>query len=191
MISKKLFDVLRFWIPIAIASTLVIFLFYWAVQQDLRLSANDPQIQMSQDAASYLKSGGQITLAPGNKVELSKSLAPYIMLFDANKKLVTYSGVLHGKPAKLPTGVLDAAKKNGENTITWQPEVNVRSAIVVSYYKGTTKGYVLVGRSLKEVEKREDMVTKGVVVGWIITLFLTFISIWFINLVVNTPKYKK
>ncbi len=43
--------VLRLWLPIAVALSAVTFLLYAAVQQELRLSANDPQIQLSEDLA--------------------------------------------------------------------------------------------------------------------------------------------
>lgn len=171
------YKALRLWIPLAIIVTLLCGLIYWAVQQNYRLSANDPQIQISEDGANYLKAGGAVNLTSTNKVEISQSLLPFVMIYDQNKKLISYTGVLHGQPTQIPTGVLDNAKKLGENRVTWQPSTDSRNAIVVTYYKGTKEGYVAVGRSLKEVEKREDLLTKGIFAGWAITILLTLFSV--------------
>jgi hypothetical protein len=179
--NKNIFNVLKTFIPLAIVITLFCLLVFWALQQNYRLNANDPQIQMAQDAADYLKDGGPVSFASQSKLEMSKSLSPFLMLYDSNKKLVDYSAVLQGKPAAIPTGALDTAKKLGENKITWQPQRGVRIATVIVYYKGTKEGYALVGRSLKEVEKRIDMLLYGVIATWFITIVLTLISVWYLN----------
>ena len=46
----------------------------------------------------------------------------------------------------------------------------MRIATVVVGYTGTKPGFVLAGRSLREVEKRESQVEMEVEVAWIITL---------------------
>ncbi len=40
-------DILKYWIPLAAAITVVCGVIYVAVQQDIRMAANDPQIQMA------------------------------------------------------------------------------------------------------------------------------------------------
>jgi hypothetical protein len=52
-------------------------------------------------------------------------------------------------------GVLDYVRKNGQDRVTWQPAPGVRMATVVVPYKN---GFVMAGRSLTEVEKRESQV---------------------------------
>lgn len=60
-------------------------LIYTAVQQDLRQSANDPQIQMAEDTATKLAAGQQVqNVVPAEKVDIATSLAPYIIVFDAS-----------------------------------------------------------------------------------------------------------
>jgi hypothetical protein len=49
--------VLKQWLPLAIAITLLCGLVYVAVQQEVRLSANDPQIGMAEDLAAALSHG--------------------------------------------------------------------------------------------------------------------------------------
>ncbi len=51
-----------------------------------------------------------------------------------------------------------AATLSHQNRITWQPEKDARIALVVQAYKHeNATGYALVGRSLREVEARKDM----------------------------------
>jgi hypothetical protein len=52
-------------------------------------------------------------------------------------------------------GIFDYVKKNGQDRVTWQPEPGMRLATVVVPYE---KGFVMAGRSLTEVEKRESQV---------------------------------
>lgn len=131
-------------------------LVYWTNQTTLRQGANDPQIQMSQDR------GLQI---PNSKVDLTTSLTPYIMVFDETGKYEVGNALLDGKVPEVPIGVLDYARTHGQNRVTWQPKPGVRQAVVVTYFSEKPKEFVLVGRSLIEVEKREDMLFKQVVLA--------------------------
>lgn len=69
------------WVPLAFIITVAAGLVYLAVQQDERSSANDPQIQMAQDAAYNLQSGASVnSVVPGNQVDPSHSLAPFLIV---------------------------------------------------------------------------------------------------------------
>jgi hypothetical protein len=59
---------------------------------------------------------------------------------------------LEGNLPTVPKGVLDSAKQNGEDRVSWQPAASVRVAAVIVSYKD---GYVLAGRNMREVEQRE------------------------------------
>lgn len=181
MDNKKIYNILKLWLPLAVISTLSIMFIYLAVWQDLRLSANDPQIQISEDASNYFKNGGQIN-DPPNKIEISQSLSAYFMVFDSKKKLMASSAVLHGKPAIVPSGIFDYAKNKGQNRFTWQPESGVRMAAVLTYFKGKNEGYVLSGRSLREIEKRIDTLTRVTFGIWILSLFLSLTAVLFFEL---------
>jgi hypothetical protein len=149
---------------------------YATVQQTLRQGANDPQIQMAEDIASSLENGeNAASVIPPNQVDLSSSLGTFVILFDDRGNQTASSGVLHGQSPQLPGGVLDYTRQHGEDRITWQPERGVRIAAVVARYSGAVSGFVLAGRSMREVEKRIDQITLFCGVTWLLTLSLAFI----------------
>ncbi len=168
--------ILQHWLLVAIVVTGLIGLLYAVVQQDIRQGANDPQIQMAEDAAAKL-AGGQSAqgVVPSEKVDIATSLAPYLIVFDANGNPIASSAQLDGQTPSIPSGVFDSVRKNGEDRITWQPQSGVRSAIVVTQFTGSTSGFVVAGRSLREVEKREDGLLQILEAGWIVMMLATFV----------------
>jgi hypothetical protein len=52
---------LAFFLPVAVLATLCCGLVCTAVQQDLRIGANDPQLQVAEDAAQALDAGAPAT----------------------------------------------------------------------------------------------------------------------------------
>ncbi len=142
------------WLPTAVALVAVCGLIYVTGQQLYRRSADDPQIQMAGDAARELENGTPDEIIPAEKVEISQSLAPYLIVFDVNGNPVASNARLHGQIPAFVTGALRAARQKGENRITWQPEAGVRSAVVIVPVAGGEKGFVLAGRSLREAESR-------------------------------------
>jgi hypothetical protein len=153
---RIIFKILQKWLPLAIATAGLCALVYLTVQQSLRMGANDPQIQMAEDAASQLNAGSSVeSVLPSTKVEIANSLAPFVIVFDQSGKVLASSATLHGTVPAYPVGVLDYVRKNGQDRVTWQPEAGVRMATVVVPYK---YGFVMSGRSLTEVEKRESQV---------------------------------
>jgi hypothetical protein len=170
------------WLPFAVAITLLCGLIYAAVQQDYRMSANDPQIQAAQDAAQALAAGANPQqIVPPYQTDMAASLSPYIILFADQGQTVISSAVLNGKSPTLPSGVLDYARTHGEDRFTWQPAPGVRSAAVIDRIKnassGANMGFVLVGRSLREVEIREDNLMKIVALAWLVTMIAVFAAI--------------
>jgi hypothetical protein len=153
---------------------------YSEVQQDFRQSANDPQIQMAEDAAALIARGTQPNFG-ADPVEISESLAPYMMIFDSNGNLTQSTATLDGHAPKLPNGVLDWARRNGEDRISWQPRPGVRSALVVVPVKGGAGGFVAVGRSMREVEKRIAFAMQGAVAAWVILLATSFAGIFVVR----------
>ena len=168
--------ILQHWLLVAIVVTGLIGLLYAAVQQDIRQSANDPQIQMAEDAAVKLAGGQSFQgVVPSEKVDIATSLAPYLIIFDANGNPIASSAQLDGQTPTIPSGVFDSVRKNGEDRITWQPQSGVRSAIVVTQFTGSASGFVVAGRSLREVEKREDGLLQILEAGWIVMMLATFV----------------
>jgi hypothetical protein len=174
-IRMKTKNIFKVWLPFAIATTAFCALGYASVQQALRSSFNDPQIQMAEDGAYALGHGAAIeSIIPAAKVEMSRSLAPFIVIFDLNGKPVASSGLLDGQMPDYPKGALDSAKQSGENRVTWQPEASVRVASVVVPY---TNGFVMAGRNMREVEDREQRIETIAAATWILTLIATLIAI--------------
>jgi hypothetical protein len=147
------------WIPSVVVAGVLSFLVYATVQQNYRNGANDPQLQMANDAAAALSSGSitPTALTAGPQVDIASSLAPYTTVFDASGTPIATTAKLDGSTPVPPAGVLESAKADGIDTVTWQPRAGVRQAIVVVPYRSSSgDGTVLVGRSLTEVEHRED-----------------------------------
>ena len=162
------------WVPLAVAVTGLSALVYGAVQQDLRQGANDPQIQMAEDAAAKLSAGAAPNaVIPSEQVELNGSLQPYIMVFDAQSHLVASSAQLNGQAPPFPPSVFDSARARGQDRITWQPAPGVRSAVVVQPWRD---GFVVVGRSLRLAEERIDQIRLLTGFAWLVTLGCTAVA---------------
>ena len=173
----KLKTIFKIWLPFAIVISVFCALAYATVQQSLRQGLNDPQIQMAEDAAYALNNGATInSLIGDSKVEMSRSLAPFVDSYDSNGNVVAGSGLLNGQLPDYPKGALDNAKQNGENRVTWQPDANVRIASVVVPYNN---GFVMAGRNMREVEQRESQTEMFAGLAWILSLIATFIVIAF------------
>ncbi len=162
------------WLPLAILATLMSGLMYLTVRQNYRQTANDPQIQMAEDAAVAL-SNGQLppAVVPASKIELSQSLAPYLIVFDQSGHVVASSAELEGEAPVVPAGVFDYVKQHGQDRFTWQPRPDVRSAVVMTRSSGNPAYFVLAGRSLREVEQRESQLTIEVGLAWVVILGMT------------------
>lgn len=165
---KKIF---KKWVLYVLCLTMSAGTIYVVARQVVRLGGNSPQIQISEDVANNLNLGINIDsyIAHGI-VDISKSLDTFVVVYNNDNANIFSSGNLHGQPIVVPDGVLNYAKENGQNRVTWQPEKGVRIATVVTRYNN---GTVLVGRSLREIEKNIDMVRKLVGLGYILGLVST------------------
>jgi hypothetical protein len=153
--------ILRRWLPLALVIVFVSGLLYVTVQQSLRMGANDPQIQMAEDAAVALAAGANPqSVLTNTVVDISTSLAPFLVIYNINGKPLASSGLYHGVAPLLPEGVFTFTRQNGEDRVSWQPEPGVRAAVVVVAYAGSQPGFVMAGRSLREVEIRETNLEK-------------------------------
>lgn len=159
---------LAFFLPVAVLATLCCGFVYTAVQQDLRMGANDPQLQLAEDAAHSLDAGAPATSLVGStKVDVAVSLAPFIVIFDPAGHVLASDGVLDGHDPIPPLGVLDAARQDPPNAVTWEPRASVRIASVTVPWHG---GTVLAGRSLREVGREVDNILFVAAAGWVVML---------------------
>ena len=173
----KIKTIFKVWLPFAVVISAFCMLVYASVQQVYRQDANDPQIQMANDAADALNSGSSVeSVVPQGKVFFEKSLAPFYIIFNSAEQPIAGSGILNNSLQTLPDGVLAYAKEQGENRVTWQPQPDVRVAAVIVPYKD---GFVLAGRNMREVEVREAQVEMFAGVTWVLALIATFIVIAF------------
>jgi len=159
-----------------IATVLALFL-YAIPQQVLRQGANDPQLQLAGDLAGKLEDGATPAEAvPATKVDMARSLAPFVNLYDDQGHPLLSQGVLNGATPAPPKGVFDYLRSHAEDRVTWQmwngPH-RVRIAAVVLRVQrvgDSGPGFVLAGRSLVQVEAREEQVRQMAALAWIAML---------------------
>lgn len=162
------------WAPLAVTIIMLCGLVYAVAEQELRSNADDPQIQMAEDTAARLNAGAPVaTVAQSEPVDLSRSVAPYLIVFDDHGQPLASTAALAGKTPTLPPGVFDSVRTRGEDRLTWQPAPGVRSAIVVTRYR---QGFVLAGRSLRLVEERETNVEGAIALLGLLTLGISALA---------------
>jgi hypothetical protein len=168
---RELNRVLFAWLTLAALATAVCFLVYIVAQQTWRTAADDPQIQLARDTAAALAAGrAPETVVPHDAIDMERSLAPFLIVFDASGQVLAASGTLRGHVPGVPKGVLGYVHDRGEDRITWQPIGGVRIASVIVSYSGSQAGYVLAGRSLEETEDRVSRLGNLIALGWGATL---------------------
>ncbi len=170
--------VVKAWLPLAFALSMLAGLLYVSGQYILRHSANDPQIQLSQDWTAQIQVGTlpkQLDL--GVPIDPGKSLAPFGIMYNAEGKIVA-SSVKTPESMALPDGVLESVDRssNAESRFTWQPASGERYAVVIKKSQGADGAvyYALAGRNLREVEKRESQLFAMTVFAWLVTLAGSF-----------------
>jgi len=163
---------MRAWGTLAAIVTLLCAGLYWGLRQNLRASANEPQVELAQDAASALAAGTAAqALIGGEKVDMARSLDPFLIILDAKGQPVASSGELDDAVPAVAPEVLAKARERGENRLTWQPRPGVRIAAVVVAYAGRATGFVLAGRSLREADSRESRLLVRLASFWGFSVF--------------------
>lgn len=171
---RRIGHVLGRWAIVATAVICLSFMIYGAGQQILRQGANSPQIAMAEDAAAALASGQPYeSILPAQRVAFDQSLTSFLIVFDADGKPVASSAYLVGGVPTPPDGVFEYARTRGQDRVTWEPLPGVRIAAVVQAYGGAQPGFVLAGRSLREVERIADRLLLLVFAGGLFTLAVT------------------
>lgn len=158
------------WLPYAAIVTLMSILIYTVTQQNYRLTANDPQAELAEDAATALNNGAdpKSLIIQGPVAEMAKSFSPFVVIYDRAGNIAAGNAMLNGKPLTLPAGVIDYIQKNGSDMVSWQPSSGVRDAMVgIRADKGYT---VIAGRSLHKVEERIAKLGQQVLFGWFVSL---------------------
>lgn len=151
---------LRLWL-LAVTIGVGLLLFgYVGLQQSLRMGLNDPQLQIAQDIASKLSQGAPPnSVVPTTLVDESQSLAPFVTIADNNINILASSGKIGDQVPLPPTSAFPDSQKRSNNWFTWQHDNDkVRDAAVIVPY-GNHAGYVLVARSMSQVENTIEYIT--------------------------------
>lgn len=169
-----LIKALKIWVPVAALATVLAGLVFGTVQADIWRSANDPQVQLAEDAAARLDAGAAPrSVVPPGVVDMVRSPAPYTIVFDSSGRPLASSALLHGKVPAPPQSAFAVVRGGGQDLMTWTPAQGVRMAAVLVSYKG---GYVLAGRSLSSIEQREAGLRLLALAGWLAALVATGVA---------------
>jgi hypothetical protein len=158
-----------------IVTTILFGTIYVVAQQLDRLGANEAPLRLASQVAAELREGQTTTVDAQPHVDLSRSLAPFVVVEDAQGRTTDGSGFLKGSLVSLPTGVLSNAAKSGQDNVTWQPASALRFATVTLRVGDQ---FVSAGQSLKPSEDRDGTVRLLVGFGWLVSM-LVFAAMWF------------
>jgi len=150
-------------------TTLVFGTMYGLVQQQNRQQANDMSAIVANETAAHVEANPKLTGIDLNPINLRTSRAPFIDVYNKKGELVAGSGLLDGKIARLPVGVVEHAQSGKPHTVTWAPDKDVRIATVIV---ATNNYYVVGGQSLKSAESRMDSLTLLWAIGYGIAVVL-------------------
>lgn len=151
---------------------------YAIPQQVLRQGADDPQIAMATDLAARLDNYGVndglrqgALVNSGAVVDMARSLSPFVIVYDDRGRALGGTAQLNGQTPAPPAGVFDYVRAHGEERVSWQPVLGsargVRIAAVVERVNGQQPGFVLAGRSMREVEARIGHVQNLAGLAWL------------------------
>ena len=167
-------------LPAAAVLVIAAGLVFVAVQQDLRIGANDVPQQLAEDGVRALDAGTTPAVLVGSgSVPLESSLAPFVAVYDAHGALLASSGTLDGHRPAPPAGIFAEARSAGSDTVTWQPRGGVRIALVALPWTG---GTIVAGTSLRVVESRiekiEALVAAGALAGLVVLAVTALTAAW-------------
>jgi hypothetical protein len=162
-------------------ATVLALAIYVIPQQVLRQGANDPQIELAENLAQELKSGSTASEAlAADTIDISHTLSPFLIAYDADGIPLSSQGQLNGKIPAPPKGVFENVRSKGEERLSWEPQPGVRFAAVVIHIPAgandVQEGFVLAGRSLREVEIREKQLGDLAFLNWLVMMGLILVG---------------
>lgn len=176
---KTIQSFIRLIMPFAVI-TVVFLTIFAAVQQSIRQGANETPVQIAGDMADLLQGGAPLSAVASDigklrKVDLARSISPFVAVYDASGTPVASSGALDGKPFALPQGVFAYVANQGESRVTLEPQAGTRIASDIRTFDqsayGQGRGYVVSGKNLREAEDRIHKIGMIVLLGWLASLF--------------------
>lgn len=191
--QSVMYRTFKTWLPLAIAILLMAGLVDAAVQQNYRQSANDPQIQLTDDIAAAITSGAaapDAIVQPNPTQDIASSLSTFVAIYSATGTPIGSSVVMDGKMPSMPSGVFDFAKMHGSDRFTWEPKKGLRIAAVVKPFSGPASGYVMAGRNLREIEVREHNLLLMCLIAGLVAWLLSFLAIWMMLWMETKPMHE-
>lgn len=144
--------------------TFTCLLVYLVTQQALRLAANELPVELAiQTFLDLSHHQNTKIMLPTGPVDISKSLNPFVIIYDRKMNLVATTALIHNQKPLYPKEVLKELTHQNEIRVTWQPKPNLRFASVAIKYQN---GYIVSGRSLLETEKLINQIEKIVIRAW-------------------------
>lgn len=129
--------------------------------------ANDTPTLLATQVAKQLDAGLGLSSVNMGATDLANNPVPFVIVYDKQGKAVGGSGYLDKKLAVAPKSMLQHAKANRNNVVTWQPKAGVRIASVTVAAKDY---YVLGGQSLKATEDHASHLLKLTALGYVAAL---------------------
>jgi hypothetical protein len=178
--------VIRSWLPLALATTLLCGFAYFGLMHYIRTEANNPQIQLAQDIATSLYGNQTPNANLSGNVDIQKSIAPFVVVYNSNGAPVDGTGKLDDQLPNISPGILTEVERQTERRFTWQPNDTVQVAAVVRYYQNEQHaGYVLAGKNLRETEQLQSKLLIYIASSWASILITTLGMIAFLQ----SPRY--
>lgn len=174
-------QIMRIWLALAAAATVMLGTAYTLIQQSTRLSADDAPLAVAQTAKQQLESGASpADVVPSSIVDLKSDNSVFIIVTDNQEHIQASSARLDGSTALPPKTTFDFTAQNGTDHFTWQPAPGARLATRIMPYKsGSQSGYVVTGQSLSQAENRINMYGWMSLAAWLAVLIITYLVLWF------------
>jgi hypothetical protein len=162
----RLASLVRNWFALAATWTLAAGAIVLVQHQVLRQQADEPQVQMAEDAARRLGKGVDAlnVLPVGESVPIEASRSPWLAVYDKYGAPLSSSGRFRGSAPRLPRGVFKFAQEYRGHRLSWEPSPGVRQALVIVVLPDAA--FVVCGRSLQETELRKRQVLKLMLAVW-------------------------
>jgi len=172
---KKIFNLN--YLAAAGLATVIVLVIYTGIQQVYRTGLDDPQIEMTRNICLEIEQGKSWeNIIRKDTIDITKSLSPFIVLYDAAGKPIYSNAVLDGHMPAVPPGLFDIVKNKGEHRVTWQPRNAVRMAMVIKKINTSPLQFVAAGRSMTEVEERTDSLRTMVFFAWVICIGIILLT---------------
>ena len=113
--KKVIIHSFQAWLPVAASTICLSVLLFLALQQYIRLSANDLPTQYAEDTKSKLEKRTELSdiIKAFPETDLQKSLAPFVIIYDSKGLPLAGSGTLKGALPAPPAGVFPLRSAQG------------------------------------------------------------------------------